>query len=180
MKTLRSALPRWIKASALALSVCTAAAVTAGAGCAEEPEEVCGFDADAPKTKDGKGSATRSDDEDFTDVAATWSPGANGAVIMGVLSLTIPKDETGADTEQLIADGAFPICIPLGQRGEKSGSANYVDDGYVSDAEHTGMVALYEEDGGILRGRFEAAMYSEAVDKELSFTDGVFAAEQSE
>jgi hypothetical protein len=54
----------------------------------------------------------------------------------------------------LIEAAAFPICVPIGDRSETSGSANLVGGGFVSDATHTGGVAILGREGDTLLGRF--------------------------
>jgi hypothetical protein len=58
------------------------------------------------------------------------------------------------------------------QRGEDSGQANLVEGGFVTDATHTGGVAILGKEGDNLIGRFSFELVSG--DGELSFDDGVF------
>jgi hypothetical protein len=145
------------------------------AGCPNIPAEVCGLSTTLPDNlADGRGSATRSDGEDFSNEAASWTPDGDDSLTIGVLDFFIAKETTGLDTEQLIADGAFPICVPLAERSNTSGAANLVSDGLVTDASHTGGVAILDEDNGFLIGRFEAELANG--NAEVAFTDGVFKA----
>ena len=73
----------------------------------------------------------------------------------------------------LIEAAAFPICVPVGARSETSGAANLVGGGFVSDATHTGGVALLAKDGDTLLGRFAFDLANPAGDT-LTFSDGAF------
>lgn len=98
------------------------------------------------------------DQADFT-ASGTWGDGPNGSIDAGLLSLIIPRDESGTLVSELVGRGAFPICIPLGERSDKSGNATY-DSTYVTDANHTGMVAILAEEEGHIVGRFEVNLRS--------------------
>ena len=143
-------------------------------GCKEEVEEICDLPTALPDVDDGKATADRSDGEAFS-VEASWKPGDGGSLTLGVLDIIIENEESGSDTADIIEDGAFPICVRLGERGEKKGSANYIDGGYVTNAEHTGSVALLGNEDDLLVGRFQIDLANPAGD-ELSFSDGVFSA----
>ncbi len=154
-----------------------AALVTAGltAGC-PKAVDCGGLSTDPPDVADGKGTATRSDGAAF-DGTASWGPGSNASVDVGVLDMVIAVDETGTDLDTLVGDGAFPICVPQASRSDKSGAANLLEGGsFITDDAHTGDVLLLGVDGDILTGRFAFDMVSGDGASTLSFTDGAFKA----
>lgn len=151
---------------ALVLSVSTA--------CQEDVTEICGLSTEAPDVQEGRGAADRDDGEAF-DEPADWKPGSGGSLTLGVLDFIIEKEESGSDTESLVEDGAFPICVRLGERSEKTGAANYIDGGYVTNASHTGAVAILSNEDDLLVGRFEVELANPG-GEELAFTNGVFSA----
>lgn len=155
--------------ASLALLVCSF-----GSACKEEVTEICDLPTSSPDVADGTGEAKRSDGAAFSE-DATWNPGAGGSLTIGVLDMIIEKEESGSDTADIIEDGAFPICVRLGERGETTGSANYIDGGFVTSAGNTGSVAILSNDEDILVGRF-AVDLANPQGEELSFTDGAFAA----
>jgi hypothetical protein len=142
--------------------------------CQEDVTEICGLSTEAPDVQEGRGSADR-DGGEALDEPADWKPGSGGSLTIGVLDFIIEKEESGSDTEGLVEDGAFPICVRLGERSEKTGAANYIDGGYVTNASHTGAVAILSNDSDLLVGRFEVELANPGGD-ELAFTDGVFSA----
>ena len=147
------------------------------AGC-PKAFECGGLSTDPPgDVAQGKAKATRSDNAAFA-VDATWGPGSNASIDMGGLDLTVAKDETGTDFDSLVADGAFPICVPLASRSDSSGVANLLASphAFISDATHTGDVAVLGLDGDFLQGRFKVDMVSSDGASTLSFTDGAFQA----
>lgn len=143
--------------------------------CPGFPGEMCGLSTAAPDVTDGTGEATRSDGESFAAQDASWAPGSSGSVTVGLLDMIIAKDEQGTDTEQLIADGAFPICVKLAERSDTSGSALLNGGSFATDAAHTGYVVVSAEEGGFLWGRFEVDL-QDGGGANLSFTDGSFKA----
>jgi hypothetical protein len=87
----------------------------------------------------------------------SWSDGSNGDITFGTVSMVIAKAQNGEETAALIAASSFPICIPLGERSEQSGNAT--DSGtFVTDAEHTGMVAILGQENDEIIGRFQLVM----------------------
>ena len=157
------------------LPLSAVAIVFFGAGCPNFPSEMCGVSTAAPDVADGTGEATRSDGDAFTSQDASWAPGSSASVTVGLLDMIIAKDQTGTDTENLIADGAFPICVTLGERSESSGSALLNGGSFASDAGHNGAVVIIAEEGGFLAGRFEVDLL-DGGGANLSFTDGQFKA----
>lgn len=144
------------------------------AACPGPPAELCGQSTVLPSdddVADGRGHATRSDGVDF-DEPGTWSA-QSLSVTIGTLDMILTNDEGGDDVATLIEAGAFPICIPIGARSEQSGSANLVDGGFVSAADHTGGVAILGRDGDTLLGRFSFDLANPA-GTELTFSDGAF------
>ncbi len=142
-------------------------------GCPPPPEQSCGQSTVLPgddDVADGNGTATRSDDVDF-DEPGTWSA-QQLSITIGVLDMIVTDDEGGDDVADLIEAAAFPICIPIGERSDTSGAANLVAGGFVSDADHTGGVAILGKDGNTLLGRFSFDLVSG--DTVISFTDGAF------
>ena len=139
--------------------------------CPVFPSEVCGISTAAPDVGDGVGEATRSDGASFSDQDASWAPGSSASVTVGLLDMIIAKDQTGTDTEDLIADGAFPICVKLAERSETSGSALLNGGSFQSNADHTGAVVISDEEGGFLLGRF-AVDLTDGSGANLSFSDG--------
>jgi hypothetical protein len=151
-------------------------AAVALVGCPAELTEVCDLPVELPDVESGRGSATRSDGEAF-DEDAFWSPGSNASVTIGLLSMVIAKDETGLDFDTLLADGALPICVPQGERSDTSGNSSYSDSpGFVTDAAHSGKVAVLSFDDDVLVGRFEVVVANPGSGATIEFTDGEFSA----
>lgn len=145
------------------------------AACAGPPTEVCGLPTEPPtgaEVRDGFGSATRTSGPPFEE-EGSWAPAPSSSIVIGTLTFTIVREETGLFVDDLIADGAFPICVPLGEQGPQSGSANVVDGGFVTDGEHEGGLALLGQDDGLLLGRFEMDLANPSGET-LTFSDGVF------
>jgi hypothetical protein len=89
--------------------------------------------------------------------SGTWSDGSNGDITFGTISMVIAKSQNGEDTADLITANTFPICIPLGERSEQGGNAT--DTGtFVTDAMHTGMIAILGQENGEIVGRFQVVM----------------------
>jgi hypothetical protein len=136
----------------------------------------CGLSTTVPTAADvvdGSGTATRSDGEAF-DVVGDWKPnGASSSLVLGTLAFALVADAEGSAVDTLIADGAFPICVPLADREANQSAANLVQGGFVTDATHTGALSLLGNDGGQLAGRFAVDLVNPAGET-LSFTDGVF------
>jgi len=87
----------------------------------------------------------------------SWSDGSNGDITFGTISMVIAKAQNGDETAELITASSFPICIPLGERSEQSGNAT--DSGtFVTDAAHTGMVAILGKENDEIIGRFQLVM----------------------
>lgn len=159
----------------LALTL-TLALALALSGCPNDLTEVCGLPAGVPEgVEDGQGTATK--DGNPFEGPATWSPGSNASITVGLLTFIVAKDVTGTDFDQLIADNALPICVPQGERGDTSGNAAFNDTpGFVSDAAHTGSVALLSFDNDVLVGRFAVELVNSGTGETVSFEDGAFAA----
>jgi len=135
-----------------------------------------GLSNDPPTVDDGKGTATRSDGDAFNE-QASWAPGTSASIDIGLLDMIIAKDETGSDFDTLTSDGAFPICIPLGEQSGTTGKANLLEgNSIVSDATHTGNVLVIALDGNFLVGRFNAELVSSDGASTIEFTDGAFKA----
>ena len=103
----------------------------------------------------------------------SWGPGPSASIEAGVLSIIIARDESGVDVTDLIERGAFPICIPLRDRSETSGQANYVDGGFVTNDGATGNLTILAREGDHIVGRFEAIMEN-TQGGELSFSSCAF------
>jgi hypothetical protein len=162
-----------VHAPLAALALLYASVLTSGCG-PGEPADVCGQSGVVPTAddvQDGFGRADR-EEEPFS-AAGSWAPGANASIDIGTLSLIVPNDETGTETADLISRRAFPICVPLGARSERSGSAIF-GGVYLSNASHTGGVAILGEQGGLLLGRFSVELVHNNTSEELSFEGGVF------
>jgi hypothetical protein len=145
------------------------------AGCPPAAGEVCGLSSTPPTADDvadGRGKATRSDGAAF-DESGSWAPAPASSVDLGTLSMIMQFDETGSVVDDLIADGAFPICVPQGARSEKSGQANLVEGGFVTDAAHDGGLAILGKEGDTLLGRFAFTLVDQS-GASLTFSDGVF------
>lgn len=151
--------------------------VLALSACPGFPSEFCEppLSTATPDVGDGTGAATRSDGADFSGEDTSWAPGSSGSVTVGLLDMIIAKDQTGTDTESLIADAAFPICVKLAERSETSGSALLNGGSFQTNADHTGDVVIIGETGGFLLGRF-AVDLADGSGANLSFTDGQFKA----
>jgi hypothetical protein len=155
--------------------VLSLAALAPALGCPVTPE--CGgLSTEVPDVGDGRGQAERADGEPF-DEDASWAPGSNASVTIGLLDMIVAKDATGTDLDTLLEDGALPICVPLADRSDSSGNAVYNESpGFVSDAAHTGNVFILEKDGDFLVGRFQVDLVNSGSAQTLSFDDGVFRA----
>lgn len=102
----------------------------------------------------------------------TWSDGSNGDITFGTISMVIAKSQNGEETASLISANTFPICIPLGERSEQSGNAT--DTGtFVTDAMHTGMIAILGQENGEIIGRFHVVM-GNASGEIRDLQDGLF------
>jgi hypothetical protein len=161
------------------LSVVTAvfAGLVATAACAPGPATVCNLSTTLPTAEEspvGRLVAKRSgvSSDPFSEAGA-WTPGPSTSIDAGLLSLIIAQEQTGTRTEDLIANAAFPICVPLADRSDRSGQANFVDGGFVTSASHTGGVAILAVEDGNLVGRFEAELANNQ-GQTLTFSDGVF------
>ena len=156
-----------------ARSLAALVVATLGAGCPTVSNQ-CPLPNTAPDVASGRGEATRSDSAAFNE-DASWLPGGLGSVDIGLLSMTIDVDQTGSAVDDLIADAAFPICIPLAEQSATSGSANFIDGGFITDAAHTGGLLLISNDSDVLAGRFAVDLGNNR-GEELSFSTGQFRA----
>jgi hypothetical protein len=146
--------------------------------CGPDGADVCGVssvDPDDSEIADGMGEALL-DGSAFSNMAS-WAPGPNSSLDIGTLSMIIAFDETGTQTTDLLERRAFPICVPLGERSDTSGSAAY-DGPYLTNATQNGGVALLGEEGGVLSGRFALDLVHNVDGSVISFTEGVFRAER--
>lgn len=147
--------------------------------CSPELEDACGLPAAVPTTDevpDGYVRATL-DGQPF-EATGTWSDGPSASIDAdGPLSMIIAKDQTATSTIELVGRGAFPICVPLGERSDTSGNATW-DSSFVTDKDHTGMVAILGEDAGFLLGRFEVELVDANNGAVTKFEDGVFRAQR--
>ena len=141
------------------------------AACPGPVDVICGQSTVLPEVDDGFGEATRSDGAAFHE-PGTWAPAPSSTIAIGTLTISIASDEAGLAVDDLIADGAFPICVRQRDRSETSGQANLVEGGFVTDATHQGGVAILGTDGDTLIGRFSFDLVSARA--ELSFDDGTF------
>lgn len=149
------------------------------AGCGPDGEEFCGLSAALPEESEVSDGNLRADfttaegsEEDFNE-RGTWGPGPSASIEAGFLSLIVARDDTGSDVTELIERGAFPICIPLRDRSDTSGQANYVEGGFVTNNNATGNLSILERDGNNIVGRFEALLEN-TQGEALSFTSGAF------
>jgi hypothetical protein len=136
--------------------------------------EACGLPGAIPTDSDLANGQVRAlrDGAEFTASNATWSVGPSAALNAGELTIIIVNDETGSNTESLIGQGAFPLCIDLGERSGSSGNAQLVGTGFVSDAAHTGSLSILGNDGGMLSGRFEVTLADGSAT--TRFSEGAF------
>jgi len=142
--------------------------------CDGAPGDFCGASDQVPTEDEvaaGQGVATL--DGDAFSSEGTWGAGPSASIDLGVLSMTIVNDETGAETEDLITRGAFPICVLLGNRSETSGSANYIQGGFVTSDDVGGSVSILDIQGSNILGRFNVDLQNGGGES-MSFTDGVF------
>lgn len=143
------------------------------AGC-PAPSELCGLSTVAPTdddVADGSGAATRSDGVAF-EGPGTWSP-SSMSIVIETLDMIASADEAGSSVADLIEAAAFPICVPIRDRSETSGSAFLADGAFTSDADHRGGVAILGRDGDTLIGRFGFELVNPQ-GTTLTFSDGVF------
>ena len=146
------------------------------AGCPNDLTEVCDLSSAVPSADEGTGSATRSDGVPFSSQQANWSPGANASITIGLLSMVVARDETGLAFDELVADGALPICVRQGEAAETVGNSIFSDgDAFVTDGTHKGNVALLSLEDDVLVGRFELDVVNDE-GQSIAFTDGVFSA----
>lgn len=150
------------------------------AACPANLTEVCSLSGAVPdNVENGRGSASM-DGAPF-DGPATWSPGSNASINIGLLTMVVAKDVTGTDFDELIADNALPICVPQGDRSDTSGNAALNEaPGFVTDAAHTGSVALLTFDNDVIVGRFAFDLVNSGSGETREFEDGVFAATRQE
>lgn len=146
-------------------------------GCGgESPADACGLSGTPPSEEEVVNGFLRAatDEGNFSEMGS-WSSGSNGDITAGTLSMIIANDESASAVSELVGRGAFPICVPLGERSPSSGNATY-DSRFVTDASHTGMVAILGEDAGMLFGRFEVELKdgSGGSTDTFAFREGVF------
>ena len=166
---------RWLDVTVVATSVVVASAVV---GCTPDLSIVCGLSTSDPDVEARHLTATRDDGgaETHFDEVGAYSPGANATIVAGPLTLHIGSEETGTATDDLVARGVFPLCVPLGAASPQGGTATLTDESGVtsaSDAVHMGGVALLHDDSGLIVGRFVVDLIS-ADGTETSFKDGRF------
>ncbi len=144
------------------------------AGCGPSAEAFCGLPSETP-TLDAapEGRALATVDGDAFDETATYSVGPGASFTTGDLDIILAGDTTGTAVDELIGRGAFPICVELGERSEKTMSANFVSDGSTTSADKTGALSILAAEGGVIVGRFEVELGGAATH---SVTDGVFRA----
>lgn len=142
----------------------------------EAPADACGLSSAAPTEEEVVNGFLRAttDEGPFSEMGS-WSSGSNGDITAGTLSMIIANDESGSSVSELVGRGAFPICVPLGERSPSSGNATF-DSRFVTDAARVGMVAILGEDGGMLFGRFEVELKdgSGVSADTFAFRDGSF------
>lgn len=161
--------------SSLRLVCLALVSVAAAAGCPAELDAVCGLSPELPAVEEGRGTATV-DGADFNE-AASWAPGSSASITIGLLDLIVPTDEFGASFDQLLEDNALPFCARLGEQSETVGKAIFNESPtFVSDAGHSGGVAVLAREGNVLIGRFEVEVKSSAGGATKTFTEGAFRA----
>jgi hypothetical protein len=145
-----------------------------GTGCATGGvEDFCDLPGDVPTTDDvGDGRGTAQKDGASFDEAGTYSTGSM-SVTLGLLDMTVDRTEDGDSVRTLFEEESFPICVKVRDRSETSGQVNFVEGGFVTDAEHTGSVSMLSLEDGILTGRFSFTLANTA-GTEMVFEDGVF------
>lgn len=161
--------------ASLAVSTCAVVCFFVG-GCPGPVEEICGQSTALPDVASGVAEATRSDGAAFNADAGSWALAPSSSVVIGTLTMIMANDEAGLVVDDLIADGAFPICVPQGARSETSGQANLSDasDSFVTDDAHDGGLALLGKEGDDLIGRFGFDMVSGDGSTTLTLSDGAF------
>jgi hypothetical protein len=159
-----------------ALSAVFSASLLLLVGCPADLTEVCGLSGALPdNVENGRGTATF-DGAPF-EGPATWSPGSDASITVGLLTMSIAKDETGSDLDTLLADGALPICVPQRDRSTTSGNAAYNESpGFVTNEANRGSVAILSFDDDVLVGRFAFTLVNSGSGDTITFEDGVFAA----
>ncbi len=162
-----------------ALAVLAIPLLVVMSGCGPgDPADVCGVSGVPPTSDDvqnGFGQALRGGE--IWKEEGSWAPGPNASIDIGTLSMVVAFDETGTQTSDLIARRAFPICVPLGERSPVSGNANF-EGSFITDASHTGAVAILDEEGGFLVGRFEVEVVSPNDGTEIALGEGAFRLER--
>ena len=148
-------------------TLCSGAGILA---CDGGDAEACGLSTAVPEVADGRVTATV--DGAAFDESGSYSP-TTGSFTAGLLDIIISKDENGDDTMALIADESFPICIQLGERSDTSGNANFVEGGFVTDADHTGSLVIAAVADEMIVGRFELTLGNSAGETK-TFEDGAF------
>ena len=146
----------------------------ADCGPPETVDPECDMPGEPPTLEDvdnGFGQA-KQDGDKFRE-AGTWSGGQNASIDIGTLAMIFVKDELGYDVPDLIGRRAFPICIRLGERGDKKGSAQLTDNpDMLTDKDHTGQISILDEQDSFLVGRFGVTL-SDGTDT-TTFKSGVF------
>jgi len=120
----------------------------------------------------GQGMATK--DGEAWQSQASWST-TSYSVSVGTLDMIVTRDEDGVSVRDLVGAGTFPICVRVGERDERTGQANLVDGGYVSDANHKGSVVLLAKENNYLVGRFSFTLANTSGDT-VEFEEGMFRA----
>jgi len=144
------------------------------AACDGAPGDFCGASDVVPTADEvGEGRGTATHDGAAFESEGSWGAGPSASIDLGVLSMTIVNDETGAQTEDLISRGAFPICILLGERSEDTGAANYIQGGFVTDNDTGGMLSILGIEGSNILGRFNVDLENGSGET-MTFEDGVF------
>jgi hypothetical protein len=149
------------------------AVVLVVAGC-PGPGELCGLPTTPigdDEVGSGQGKGTRSDGDELQGTSS-WRPAPQANVVVGTLSFDgFSRDEVGSDVFELIANGAFPICVRLGERNEDTGNAT-LPPAFVTSSTQTGVMVLTDNRDGVLGGRFDVSFAG------LTVSDGVFRATQ--
>lgn len=148
----------------------------AASACSPDVTETCGFTQAAPSADEViDGFVVAALGAERFEKTGSWSSGTNGDITAGTLSMVIAFDESGTRVDDLVGRGAFPICIPLGARSPQSGNATY-DSRFLSDADHTGMVAIQGQEGAFLTGRFAVTLRdnTDVAAPSIRFEDGAF------
>jgi hypothetical protein len=100
----------------------------------------------------------------------------SGSVSGAFLDLLLDRDVNGAVVMGQVADGAFPVCVALGDRTVTTSLAQYLPQGgtFTTDASDTGRAAILGVEQGMLKGVFQFQARDTQGGGAIQITEGAF------